>query len=97
MVRGRRRPPANPHEIQQTIAELEEFIVRAEDRRPQRRKLHVLAPDAPPPPRTGLPMLSDQVARLSAARMKIVLTIGLLGLLLIGGLFWLLHRLATVF
>lgn len=98
MVRGRRKLAANPHEVQQTIAALEEFIVKAEDRRPHRRKLHVLAPDTPTvPDRAELPLLSDQAARLSAARMKIMLTIGLLGLLLIGVTFWLLHRLAAVF
>jgi hypothetical protein len=84
-------------EIRRKIEQLEEFIVTGETRRRQQRARGILPPDEPSQPGHQLPPRYDQASALARERMRVWLSIGIVGALLILGTLWLLIRLGEVF
>lgn len=93
-VRARhRRVSATPCEIQRHIAELEEFIVTAEEKRMRQRALHVLPAEHPAPLPRKVPLRCDQEAAVSKERLRLLLAIGIGAVALVLVSAWLFYRL----
>ena len=93
-VRARyRKVPGQPGEIQQTIAELEEFIVTADEKRLRQRALHVLPAERPAALPRQVPLRYDQKAAVSKERLRLLVAIGIGAVALVLVSAWLFCRL----
>jgi len=88
-----RKAPAHPAEIQQTIAELEEFIVTAEEKRMRQRALHVLPAERPVALTPQAPLRYDQKVAVSKERLRLLVAIGVGAVALVLVSAWLFCRL----